>query len=460
MLQLDLLKTIPRSYQHDALEFAIQHRSIPLLMGYGLGKTVISLYIATLKNSQRILAVVPKDLFQYWTRQIKRHSDFTSGIAIGKSTRRLAILKNENINITLINPEGVRILKKELILLAKAHTWDTLIIDELTRFRRWNKQTNAMTQIARYIPTRIGLSGGLVTERLTDVFNPFRILFQEASPYGRSFHHFREKYFTLTNPQIFKYEPTSYGKNTITKILHKKAYIRTIEDCHEDLPSLEFRTRTVSLSQEQRAVLDSIQNDMSLPLEDETRLLNYTIECLVKAHQVISGFVYQPEPQPTHFFKYNPKLQTITAIIEEFGTDPFVIWYKYKAEGAMLRSLLKKLNKRTCTIENWQDFNRNPHIDCYLGSFAKSEGIELQRANHAIFFTRTWDNDLYRQAIGRTRRDGGWFCTYDIIYTKTAIDNLINKLLKEKADLIQFIREQGPQVCQVITQMRDQKPVQ
>ena len=445
----------PNRMQTDLLEWSKGKNVIPVEADLALGKTGAGILLCAAK-AKRTLAVVPKNTFKHWVAETYNFSELTSAVATGNRQRKLTALMAP-VDIVFINPESIRRLKKEILELVEKGVFDCLLIDELTRWRRWSEQTKALTKIARFLPIKVALTGRVVTESLSDIFNPARILWGKASPFGNSIFNFHNKYFAQDPNDSYKWIPTTYGKQTITRILAKKFFRAYEEDYFADVEKPVFYTRHITLTEEQKALLGQLRDDWEMHIDNHIIEMDYITQKIGKAHQVSSGFIYlndDPEQRVSkrkiHYFPYNPKIQTLTSMLEEIGDKPIVIWCVYEAERALLIQLMKKLGKTVCTEENWHEFNDGKG-DIFISTYKKSgQGIELQRASNAILFSRTMDHDLYRQALGRTRRQPKWNCTYQILETNAIVDKLITKLLKTKQSLGEYIKLEGVEyLCQL-----------
>jgi hypothetical protein len=438
------LKLLP--YQETAVEYGKKTNSIFLLMGTGLGKTITTLHILKSRQLTRILCVVPKTIIENWAKEIRRCQDFSYSIAIGNKLKRIEAL-NLKVSITLINFEGIRLLRKEIREILFRNNYDGLVIDELARVRRYSQQTKALKEISKNFKVRIGLSGLLLSENLTDVFNPFAII-DQGKAFGTDWFRFREKHFEQIDDGsgFFKWQPTEYGKKIIPALVKKYAYIVNAEDVGT-LPPVSFVTRKISLSEEQNAFLKILEEEWkstySVLGEKKEEFHDYTIQIIQRAHQCISGFIYK-EDKSVYWFNYNPKIQELNAIIEELGITPFIVWCQYKAEQAMITSLLESLGKRICPNDRLIDFDTNNSYDCCVCSFSRdSQGHNLKKANTAIFFSRPLSYEKFHQALGRNRRLGSdcKIISYQVISSRHKIELINDTALRKKKDLSNLIRE-------------------
>ena len=434
-----------KPYQLECIEWSKGRSSIPIMLPYGFGKTACALKIAAQRGLKSILVIAPKTTLEGWGKDIRKFTNYSFAIAVGNKSKRLANILSRS-NIILINPEGVRILEKELIECVKENLFDGIIVDELTKIRRWSKQTQALLKVSPTIPIRMGLCGKLITENLFDPFNPFRYM-DNGKTFGKDFFVFREKYFIKIEDPItnaITWSPTDYGKRMINEFVNRASFVKKIEDIAV-LPNVSFYYRTVSLSPQQTTYLKVLQEEWVSRLpNDKDQQLNYTMQILEKAYQCINGFIYKQDDS-TFFFDYNPKLQELNSILEEQGNNPFIVWYNYKAERAMIEALLEKIGKTICPREHPADFD-NSSYDCYLASFSKDAfGINLKKASLAIYFSRPKDYASYEQSQFRNRRADSIYklVSCQIISSKHHIERMRDFSLRKKRDLTNYVSTIG-----------------
>jgi len=443
------LKTSLLPHQTQALNFSEQRMGIMVLDQMGLGKTLTSLAIAHHKKAKTILCVVPKALFKNWEKEIHKHTTLTVFSASGNKQKRLKILIDPQPGtVILINPEGLRILVKEFPLFQDKY--DALIVDELTRFRRWSQQSKALYRLAKTFRCRIGLSGGLVTENFSDVFNPFRCI-DLGKTYGNDYFSYRKRYFTeITDTSFPKpdgsvahpWEVTEYGRRIIRTLLHKNALMRGVEDIGQTMPTTESTIYNVSLAKEQVAALEELKQEWQLTVEGHAEQYNYTLQCLQKAHQISSGFVYKSDGS-TYWFPYSPKVQVLQSLVEEVGDDKFIIWCAFKAEKAILEKLLSE--QYNLWTGDPSEFDNNKCQGLILTFSKDAQGHNIRSARHSIFFSRPFSNDKYQQARGRNKRldsDHAQVSEH-ILLTDTGIEKLIDSNLKAKMEMQAYIKGEG-----------------
>jgi len=436
-LNLFAIKTEPIPIQKECEEWAKNRVSCLIRMEMGLGKTRQSLVIAAQKHATKVLAVVPKTAFSHWEREIEKHSYYTHVTIKGNRTKKIQLLSLNTVEIFLINPEGIRTLWKEILKVFPG--FDLLIVDELTRFRRYSQQTRTLKRVAEKIPFRIGLTGNLIVEGYRDVFNPALIL-DDGKTFGKNYFTFLGKYFERNyeegDPEHKKHDwqPTNYGIRVIPKLLSKVSFSARISECI-NLPPTHWEKRVVSLSKEQTAALAQLQDDWEL---DQDREYKTKLEVLLKAKQIASVFIYVQGGEP-YTFEFNPKLMELATYLEELGNSKCVIWFRFKWEAVLIGALLKGL--KISFTENPEEFDNH---QIFLGSLSKyADCIELTQSNHTFYFSRPERYQIYEQSKARNYRKGSEihpFVKYIILTSKSVGDIHTDRILMEKIELQKYLR--------------------
>ena len=135
----------PHNYQAQATAFIETHPQAAILLGMGLGKTVITLTAIwnLLLDSflvRRVLIIAPLRVARdTWPTEVAKWdhlAGLTIAIAVGTKQDRLDALAR-NAMVTVINRENVPWLVKQL---GSAWPFDMVVIDELSSFKNHRAQ--------------------------------------------------------------------------------------------------------------------------------------------------------------------------------------------------------------------------------------------------------------------------------------------------------------------------------
>ena len=209
----------PHAYQKKGIKFLLENACAALFLDPGLGKTSITLgaiKILLAKGLMRkVLIIAPlRVCHSVWPKEIEKWQDFSKlRIEVLHGKDKDAALKRD-ADIYLINPEGLDwLLKTEKTKTVSAKTgkertkvtvnvrefkklgFDTLVIDELTKFKHTNSSRfKALMQVHKTFGRRWGLTGSPASNGLLDLFGQAYIL-DEGRALGPYISHYRMKYF-------------------------------------------------------------------------------------------------------------------------------------------------------------------------------------------------------------------------------------------------------------------------
>lgn len=172
----------PHSYQTFATNFITTHNEAAILLGMGLGKSVITLtaiwqLLLDEFKARRVLVIAPLRVANStWAQELTKwdHLDgLTLTVATGPKAKRIQALTEEAM-ITVINRENVPWLVNHY---GKAWPFDMVVIDELSSFKSHTAQRfKALVKTRPMINRIVGLTGTPASNGLMDLWAQFRLL--------------------------------------------------------------------------------------------------------------------------------------------------------------------------------------------------------------------------------------------------------------------------------------------
>src|SRR5690606_23231806 len=141
----------PFDAQRSTAAFLTLNDRAFVLNDLGTGKTLATLwaydYLRSIGHAQKMLVVSPlSTLERAWADEIFKHfPHLTWAVLYGTKDRRLKLLKSD-VDIYLINHDGIRVIEDEL---TKRADIDTVAIDEVAAFR--NAQTTRWRSMNKII---------------------------------------------------------------------------------------------------------------------------------------------------------------------------------------------------------------------------------------------------------------------------------------------------------------------
>ena len=170
----------PHDYQNYAIEYIKANPVTAVLLGLGMGKSVISLTaIADLLfdsfEVHKILIIGPLRVARdSWPMEISKWDHLkhlTYAVAVGSLAERKAALAR-HADITIINRENVQWLVE-----SDNFDYDMVVIDELSSFKSHaSKRFKALMKVRPKVKRIVGLTGTPSSNGLMDLWAEFRLL--------------------------------------------------------------------------------------------------------------------------------------------------------------------------------------------------------------------------------------------------------------------------------------------
>jgi SNF2 family DNA or RNA helicase len=461
----------------------------------GSGKTASAIcnihWRLELGQIKQALVVCPKSVISGWEEQIGMFSDLTHIALVGTKAERLKRLKQKR-DVYIINYEGTWRIEDELL----AKGFNLVICDEAHKIKNpHSKQSKSCYKLGDHAEYRIALTGSPVLNSSMDAFGVMR--FVDTTVFGESFYSFRNKYFKnvgAENSPIPIFVPRHNSDQIISDRMYTRAMRKLKDECMDLPEAVHLPDRVVTLSPEQDRAYRTMQEEMFAEIADgKTIKITHVLTKMMKLNQITSGWMKDSGTGEIIHFKTNPKFNELKEIIDEAGDQPTIIWAYYKADmklitehfGRCLKckkpiNSIKEARCPSCGVEikyrcsevQGSTKRRNAEIAKFrfspevraeirqkyieagkkakeireelgdlLPDTAASEGLNLQRATFAVFYSRNWSLKDWIQALARNHRKGqDKRVTYVSLVAQTAggditVDQRIAEALNRKEDL-------------------------
>ena len=446
MTQYELFKPsakpwTPHAYQKKAVKFLLEHAAGALFLDPGLGKTSITLAtIKMLKQKKvldKVLLIAPlRVCYSVWPKEVDKWSDFNGiKVVVLHGPNKDELLKVE-ADVYVINPEGLEWLmqvkktktptgktKVDVDLRRwKALGFDTLVVDELSKFKHTN--TNRFKAIKLVLNTfrrRWGLTGSPASNGLLDLFGQCFIL-DQGRTLGPYISHYRMKYFVPSHDG-FSWNIREGAEQEIYERLNPLA-LRMAADDYLDMPTLIENNIRVDLPEPVRVVYDQLEDDLIAKLNDKVVVASNAAAASMKCRQVANGGIYI-DPEVESLVKlpkskrewvnlHTEKVDALADLIEELQGSPILVAYDFEHDLDRLRERLGQdvpyigggvSAKRSAQLEKAWNAGHLPVLLGHPQSMA--HGLNLQEVGHHVcWHSLTWDFELYDQFIRRVLRQG------------------------------------------------------
>lgn len=389
-----------------------------------LGKTAISLS-ALEERHLPVLVIAPKRVAErVWPKErgIWR-PDLSLALAVGSPReRQAAVAARADVTVVSNHPNFLKELKP---------VYKTVIIDESSVFRdktteRW-KAANRLCKVAEYV---WGLTGTPTPAGLMGIFAQM-MLIDKGERLGTTLGGFRSRYFyagaTLPSGTVIEW----VLKDTAEEAIHAKIqdiclYMSSADELN--LPPTNFNIVDVPLPSDAMAKYREFKKTLVLDLELLGEGIYSAANSAVlsnKLRQVTSGFIFSDEQDGSYTRLHRAKLEALQEIVDGTG-DNLLVFYNFRPELEMIREVFPqaKMLDDPGALDEWEAAEL-PMMLAHPASVG--HGLNLQMGGHtAVWYSLTWDLELYLQANKRLPRPGQ---THPVIIHTLECEGTIDKVV-------------------------------
>lgn len=426
-------------------------------------------------EAERALVLVPNFTnIQSWVDEIQVHQPGLVGIGLEGSAKQRKELLHADGDIWIINYQGLQSLATTVVnrkrvldedaIMAVADRFQMIGMDEIHKCKNPESLTfelcSYLCDAAIY---RYGLTGTPFGRNPMDLWAQFYLI-DRGESLGAHPQVFKETFFnkTMNNAGFVDWEFDKSQKRLLNRMIQHRSIRYRDSECM-DLPKQVFRQVRVPMGKDalrfHREMLEEIQEKaMAGDLDDRQSQEN----TFMKMRTLASGFVriYELDEdgkKTKHYediiFKDQPKLDALVDLIESLPEDEkLVIFHEFIATGQMIEQALKKAKVKYLAL-NAQTKDKKAFLhkfrddDSYtvavVNSKSGSTGLNLQRANHMVYYESPVSPIERQQSEKRTHRGGQTRpCFYYDLLTINSVDERIQEFIKEGKDLMEAVVEQ------------------
>jgi SNF2 family DNA or RNA helicase len=442
-----------------------------------LGKSSITLAALKVLRAKKLfkkaLVVAPlRVCYSVWPAEVEKWQDFAGFKVVVLHGKDKEQRLREDADLYVINPEGLGWLldatktttgftgKVKVSVDLKrweALGFDTLIIDELSKFKHTNTQRfKTLKQVLPTFARRWGLTGSPAANGLMDLFGQAYVLDLGRS-FGKYITHFRTQYFH-PGPDGFSWVLNAGAEPLIYERLGPLALRMSAKD-YLELPELVENLIKVTLPPDVMRIYRQVEDDFIAQVGEGTVVASSAAVASAKCRQVANGGVYWTDFEPGHPRRtahlHDAKVDALEDLIEELQGQPLLVAYEFEQDLERIKARLGKetphigggvsAKKAKEIIDRW---NRG-EIKVLLGHPGSiAHGVNLQgAAQHICWFAQTWNyehDDQFTRRIWRQGTRATRVFVHRIIAERT-IDLDILRALKRKAKgqeaLFQAVKE-------------------
>lgn len=431
-LQLSPQPWLPLPYMKKAVKWLLEHAAAALLLDPGLRKTSITLAAFTFlhkrKVANRMLVIAPvKAAYRVWPAEVKKWRDFNHlKIVVLHGPKKEQLLKSE-ADIYVINPEGL-----EWLIYGgrggtfdrrrwKAFGFDTLTIDELTKFKHpKGVRFKALKLVLDTFSRRWGLTGSPAANGLLDLFGQCFVL-DLGNALGRYITHYRMTYFNNPDKQGWKWILKPGAKEVIYEKI-KPLALRMADKDYLELPEIVDVPTILDLPPDAQVLYEALEDDLIAKIDKKLIVAANAAAAGTKLWQICNGGLYYDDDvaailggsaQRKALVIHQEKTDWLEELIEELQGEPVLVAYQFAHD---LERLLERFGKdspvfgsnmkRNGEIEEAWNRNELPYVFGQQESIAHALNLQDGNARHVAHYSTTWNLEVWDQVTRRIRRSG------------------------------------------------------
>lgn len=451
------MKTKPLyEFQSRVSEFARDKNRVGLFIFYGGGKTYLSLKwlediiqaTCPLTSPLPVLVLTLKSIVPQWGQEIEKHTNFTYALCTGGHRQRVELIRRD-VDICVINYDSVR---SPPVLTALRHKdFRTIIADESTLLKESRtKRFKLIRSLTIKAPYKAILTGRPILERPEEIWSQMLFL-DGGETFSTSFWRFRDKFFS-PGPPWKPYDWTlrpGAGREIALKLRNRCTLVGK-EEVLNELPPKVYNPVHFELPCRER--YDRLRKEFAMELPSgELFSTQWAVVRSQKMHQLCQGFIYTEdhEYEMIHNLKLDWLGENIPLMLKE---GPVLIWTHFIAAIELISVTLGMAKiphrpyhgklvaaARAEAIKDFQDAKVDVLI---LSEQAGGAGLNLQRANQAVFFSTGYRAGARENAEDRCHRIGSEVhksVTYYDLVMKNTLDTVVLQAIAEKQDMADAI---------------------
>ena len=418
--------------------------------------------------ARRMLVVAPlRVALSVWPREAEKWKDFQGLKVEVAHDKELMRAVQGDADVVVTNPEGLqKVLGAEITKVMnrkgklvhtvkvpqkpwKALGFDTLVIDELSRFKHQASLRYKLLKEVRGTFDRLwGLTGSPAANGLEQLF-PQCFMLDGGRTLGPFITGYRRKYF-LPSPTGFGWQVTEQGAKEIYQRLKPLALRMAAED-YLEMPGLMENHLWIQLPEPLLKQYRKLEDELFLLLDQgKVRASNAGV-AVNKCRQLAGGAVYlspeldelAPSKKRDVAWLHDLKGEVIEELADELQGQPLFIAYEYDHEAERLLKrfprapVIGRRGKASETAGIIRDWQAGRIQQLLVQSSAGSHGLDgfQGMGKHVVWHTSTYDYEVDDQLFRRLYRQGahvGSTITVHRVLAEKKVDQAVLQALAKK----------------------------
>lgn len=444
--------------QQEAFEFAMGRNACMLDMDMGTGKTRVAIDVAfAKKNVYRVLVVCPKAVVGVWRENLQKFApdnnwqcwDLQKG-SVKSKAENLKKWANTPASKQFVVINYDCVWRKEMGNLILKLGFQMVILDESHRAKAaGSKVSKYLAMLGKRVRYRMCLSGTPMANSPLDVYGQYRFL--DPDIFGTNHYLFLQEYAIMGGPER-RFIVGFKNQKELSRKFDSIAYHCKMFDIKDKIKlpdALPETSRYVNIPSKDLRSMKELNREFVTECGSGHIIVNNVLTKLIRLQQITSGFC---QTQESVFS--NPEIQELNTAKEDALSDMLadidprenvVVFCIFRHDLEAIRRATEKAGRAyfelsgSCnTLDDWKT-KEGAVIGVQIQ--AGSEGVDMTRANHAVYFSIPHSLAMYNQSKARLYRPGQTrpvsFCHF--IAEKTIDESLYKSLIK-KEDVIESIK--------------------
>lgn len=452
-------ENIPSRWQNqqEAMDFALEHPAAMLDLDMGCGKTRVAIDVTfARKDSYRVLVVCPKAVVPVWRDNLNKFApsgwscwDVVKGSVASKAESLKQFLKQPSIRQFVVmnydcvwrSPMGDTVLKAG---------FNTVILDESHRAKAaGSKVSKYLAMLGKRVKYRLCLSGTPMANSPLDVYGQYRFL--DSSIFGTRYDEFLRQYAIMGGPER-RFVVGFKNQQQLKEKFQSIAYTCRMTDMADRLklpPTLPDTQMHVDLPNKDIITSRELAKDFIAECNAGTIVVSNVLSRMLRLQQIASGFckVQEDISGPSEIQELNTvKEDTLCEMLGDISPEASVVVFcVFVHDLDAVARAAQKAKRRAFEISGRRNnLNAWKYADGGVLAVqiqAGSEGIDLTKACHAVYYSLPHSLAQYNQSRARLYRPGQEhpvsFCH---MIASGTIDEAMYSSLQRKHDVIEAIK--------------------
>ncbi len=473
-------KNSPMKCQREALNKSFVKEAFAYIMDMGTGKSFTAINFAAAKammgEINGMLIVCDTGIKPVWMKEFEEHCPIDYDIFImesgaAKNAEKWINKTSDRLKVLVVGVESLSTgpYAKQIANLFVLKHATYMTIDESSSIKNPStKRTKICWELGGLCKYRSILNGTPVDEGVENLFSQFRFL--DWSIIGvKNYTVFKNRYCVMGGFEGRKIVGYNNLKDLFKRI---EPYVYTVKITDvEDMPKRLYEEVIVEPTSEQKKILNDMASKMMTASQDDRVIeVETVLERMTRYQQVTGGyFPYDLTPEelsmarksdPKHGITKiagkNPKMDALIEQVEKLDSKrKFIIWARFSREREDIVKWFEKNRPGTYVhlgaglssqekYDMMEKFQTDPQVTAFITSQQiGSKGLTLTAATVAFYYSNSFSYTQREQSERRPWRKGQKHpCLYVNLTMNHKIDKQINKALRDKKSIADFVMEQ------------------